>query len=94
MSVGNAMRRLVPPGSLVLFLLFLTGIWLTLSPFAMTSQPSGQSWIASTINTVTLGVVLLVVSLLGILAYMALALRDLIRETQAKPEADQEAASG
>ncbi len=94
MSVGNAMRRLVPPGSVVLFLLFLTGIWLTLSPFAMTTQPSGQPWIASTITTVTIGGVLMVVSLLGILAYMALALRDLLREAQAKPEADQEAASG
>ncbi len=93
MSVGNAMRRLVPPGSLVLFLLFLAGIWLTLSPFAMTTQSSGQPWIASTITTVTIGGVLLVVSLLGILAYMALALRDLIRETQAKQEADQETAS-
>ena len=93
MSVGNAMRRLVPPGSVVLFLLFLTGIWLTLSPFAMTTQPSGQHWIASTITTVTIGGVLMVVSLLGILAYMALALRDLIRETQAKEEADRQTAS-
>jgi len=94
MSVGNAIRQLVPPGSLVLFLLFLTGIWLTLSPFAMTTQPSGQPWIASTITTVTIGGVLMVVSLLGILAYMALALRDLIRETQAKEEADRQTASG
>ena len=94
MSVRNAMRRLVPPGSLVLFLLFLTGIWLTLSPFAMTTQPSGQSWIASTITTVTIGGVLMVVSLLGILAYMALELRNLLRETQAKPEADRQTASG
>jgi hypothetical protein len=94
MSVGNAMRRLVPPGSLVLFLLFLTGIWLTLSPFAMTTQPSGQPWIASTITTVTIGGVLMVISLLGILAYMALELRDLLRETQAKPEADRQTASG
>jgi hypothetical protein len=94
MSVGNAIRRLVPPGSVVLFLVFLTGIWLTLSPFAMTTQPSGRPWIASTITTVTSGVVLLVVSLLGILAYMALALRDLLRETRAKQEADQQAASG
>ncbi len=93
MSVRNAMGRLVPPGSLVLFLLFLTGIWLTMSPFAMTTQPSGQPWIASTITTVTIGGVLLVVSLLGILAYLALALRDLMRETQAKQEADQETAS-
>ena len=94
MSVGNAMRRLVPPGSVVLFLLFLTGTWLSLSPFAMTTQPSGQPWIASTINTVALGGMLLVVSLLGILCYMALALRDLMREIQAKQEADQETASG
>jgi cytochrome c oxidase assembly factor CtaG len=93
MSVGNAMRRLVPPGSLVLFLLFLTGVWLTMSPFAMTTQPSGQPWIVSTINTVAIGGVLMIVSLLGILAYMALALRDLIRETQAKQEANEQTAS-
>lgn len=93
MQLGNAMRRLVPPGSLVLFLLFLTGIWLTISPFAMTTQPSGQPWSASTINTVALGGVLMVVSLFGILGYLALALRDLIRETQAKQEANQETAS-
>ena len=94
MPIGDAMRRLVPPGSVVLFLLFLTGVWLTLSPFAMTTQPSGQLWIASTITTVTIGGVLMVVSLLGILAYLALALRDLTRETQAKQAADQQTASG
>jgi len=93
MSVGNALRRLVPPGSLVLFLLFLTGIWLTISPFAMTTQPSGQPWSASTINTVTIGAVLIVVSLLGIVVYMTLALRDLLRKAQARQQADQETAS-
>ena len=94
MSVGNAMRRLVPLGSIVLFLLFLTGIWLTISPFAMTTQPSGQPWIASTINTVALGGVLMIVSLLGILGYMGLGLRDLLREAQARQEATQETAAG
>lgn len=93
MRIGDAMRRILPPGSLVLFLLFLTGIWLTMSPFAMTTQPSGQHWMASTINNVTIGVVLMVVSLLAILAYLVLALRDLIREAQAKQEASQETAS-
>jgi hypothetical protein len=93
MRISDAMRWLVPLGSLVLFLLFLTGVWLTMSPFAMTTQPSGQPWIVSTINTVTIGSVLMVVSLLGILAYMALALRDLIRETQAKQEANEQTAS-
>jgi cytochrome c oxidase assembly factor CtaG len=93
MSLGDLMRRILPPGSFVLFLLFLTGIWLTISPFAMTTQPSGQHWIASTINNVTIGGVLMAVSLFGILAYLALALRDLMREVQAKQEADQETAS-
>jgi hypothetical protein len=93
MSVRNATLRLVPLGSVVLFLFFLTGIWLTMSPFAMTTQPSGHPWIASTINNVTLGAILMVVSLFGILAYLALALRDLLREAQARQEANQETAS-
>ena len=91
MSMRNAMRRLLPPGSFVLFLLFLAGIWLTISPFAMTTQPSGAHWIASTINAVTIGAVMMVVSLLGILGYLLFALRDLIRETQAKQETEQQA---
>ncbi len=93
MRIGDAMRRLVPPGSYVLLLFFLTGIWLTISPLAMTTQSSGQHWIASTITNVTMGATLMVVSLSGILGYMALALRDLMRETQAKQETDQQPAS-
>jgi len=84
MSMSNAMRRLIPPGSYVLFLFFLAGIWLTISPFAMTTQPSGLHWIPSTVNNVTIGVIMMVVSLLGILGYLLFALRDLIRETQAE----------
>lgn len=89
MHLGDAMRRLIPPGSYVLFLFFLAGIWLTISPFAMTTQPSGAHWIASTINNVTIGTIMIVVSLLGILGYMLFALRDLIREAQAKQAAEQ-----
>ncbi len=92
MSVRNAIQRLLPPGSVMLFLLFLTGIWLTMSPFATTTQPSGQHWIASTINNVAVGVTMMVVSLLGILGYMAFALHDLIRETQARQETTEQAA--
>jgi len=83
------MRRLIPPGSYVLFLFFLTGIWLIMSPFVLTGQPTGQHWIASTINNVAIGGVLMVVSLLGILSYMGLALRDLIRESQVKQAAQE-----
>ena len=89
MSMSNAMRRLIPPGSYVLFLFFLVGIWLTISPFAMTTQPSGSHWIASTVNNVTIGVIMMVVSLLGILGYLLFALHDLIRETQARRVAEQ-----
>ena len=91
MRMGGVMRRLVPPGSYVLVLFFLTGIWLAISPFAMTTQPSGQHWSASTVNNVTLGGILMVVSLLGILSFMVFALRDLLREAQAKQLAEQAA---
>jgi hypothetical protein len=92
MSMRNAMRRLIPPGSYVLFLFFLAGIWLTISPFAMTTQPSGLHWIPSTVNNVTIGVIMMVVSLLGILGYLLFALRDLIRETQAERVVEQQVA--
>ena len=82
MQVRDVMRRLMPPGSYVLVLFFLTGIWLAMSPFVMTTQPSGAHWTAATINTVTIGGVLMLVSLFGILGYMLFALRDLLREAQ------------
>ena len=84
MQISEVLRRLVPPGSSVLLLFFLTGIWLTISPCAMTTQSSGQHWIASTITNVTIGAILMVVSLLGVLGYLALALRELTREIQVK----------
>ena len=84
MKMKDLMQRLIPPASYVLFLFFLTGIWLVISPFAMTTQPVGAHWIASTINNVTLGAILMVVSLLGILSYMIFALRDVLREAQAR----------
>lgn len=87
MRLGDAMRRLIPPGSYILILFFLTGIWLAISPFAMTTQPSGQHWIASTVNNVVIGTILMVVSLSGILSYMIFALRDLLREARASQEA-------
>lgn len=84
MRVGDAMRRLVPLGSYVLFLFFLTGIWVTISPFVMQTQPSGGHWLASTINNVVIGGILMVVALTGILGYMLFALRDLLRDAAAE----------
>ena len=91
MQLKDLMRRLIPPASYVLFLFFLTGIWLAMSPFIMTTQPAGAHWIASTINNVTLGAILMVVSLAGILGYLGFALRDVMREAQAKQAADEAA---
>jgi hypothetical protein len=90
MPIGNAMRRLIPPGSYVLLLFFLTGIWVAISPFVMTTQPSGHHWIASTINNVVIGAVLMVVSLAGILGYLVFALQDLLREAQARQEVSEQ----
>jgi hypothetical protein len=86
MSVRDAMRRLIPPGSYVLFLFFLSGIWVVISPFAMTTQPSGQHWITATVNNVVIGTILMVIALFGILGYLLFALRDLLREAQASQE--------
>jgi hypothetical protein len=85
------MRRLIPLPSYILLLFFLTGGWLIMSPFAMQTQSSGQHWSASTVNNVVLGGILVLVSLLGILGFMGLALRDLLREAQARQLAEQAA---
>ena len=55
----------------------------------MTTQPAGAHWTAPTINNVTLGAILMVVSLLGILSYMTFALRDVMREAQSKQAANE-----
>lgn len=82
MHPADVMRRLFPLGSYVLLLFFLTGIWVAISPFAMTTQPSGAHWIPSTVNNVVVGTILIVVSLLGIVGYMAFELRDILREAR------------
>ena len=92
MRTRDAVRRLIPPGSFVFFLLFLVGMLLTISAFDLTSQPSVSHWIAATINIVTVGAIMMVVSLLGILGYMLFALHDMIREAEAK-QADEQQAS-
>ena len=89
MRPRDFMRQIIPPASYVLLLFFLTGIWLTMSPFAMTTQTAGAHWIASTINNVTLGTIMIVVSLVGILGYAGLALRDIMREAQVKQTTDE-----
>lgn len=93
MRTRDMMRQLIPPASFALFLFFLAGIWLVMSPFVMMTQPAGAHWISSTINNVTLGTIMIVVSLIGILSYAGFALRDILREAQAKQAADEVVAS-
>lgn len=91
MSASAAMKRVIPAGSYVLFLLFLAGIWVAISPFVMTTQPAGQSWLTSTVNDVVIGVILMVVALFGIVGYMLFALRDLLHEAQVRQEMAEQA---
>lgn len=81
------MKRLISPGIYALVLLFLGGIWLAVSPFAMQSQPAGAIWKNFTINNIVIGAILIGVSLIGIVGYIAFALRDLLRElSTSQPE--------
>lgn len=72
------MNRLFSPGIYVLLLIFIAGIWLCVSPFAMQTQAAGEAWTAATINNVGAGGLLIAVSLLGVLIHTGLALRQLV----------------
>jgi uncharacterized Tic20 family protein len=82
------MSRLIPPGMFILVLTLCAGVWLVVSPFALQSQPVGGAWIASTVNNVATGGVLFAVSLIGILAILALSLRDLVHAAAAARAAE------
>ena len=47
----------------------LAGAWLMLAPFALGYQPSGAAWVNATVTDFWTGVILLVISLLGMLLY-------------------------
>ncbi len=82
------MSRLISPGTYVLALLFVAGVWLAASPFIMQTQPAGATWTPSTLNDVAAGGVLIVVSLGGILTHLGLALRDLVGLAAARTGAE------
>jgi len=69
-------------------LLFLLGIWLVVAPFATQTQPIEGSWQLATIDDIVAGGVLILVSLLGGLISLALALREAVleKEYQEEPE--------
>jgi cytochrome c oxidase assembly factor CtaG len=79
-------KRMLSPGIYGLGLLFLLGIWLVVAPFATQTQPVEGSWQLATINDVAAGGVLILVSLLGGLISVALALREAVLEKEYQEE--------
>ncbi|MDI3317086.1 MAG: hypothetical protein QJR14_05655 [Bacillota bacterium] len=69
----------ISAGFWALLVLFLGGLWLVLSPFALVaSQPAGRPWTAATISNVAAGGGLTLVALAGMVGYLAFWLRDLL----------------
>ena len=68
-------ERLVSPGIYVLMIVFLAGVWLVMVPFVMQNQPAGATWQVATIDDVASGGALIVVSGLGVLINLGLAIQ-------------------
>ena len=81
-------KRMLSPGVYGLVLLFLLGVWLVVAPFVTQTQPIVGPWQLATINDVADGGVLILISLLGGLISLALALREAVleKEYQEEPE--------
>ncbi|MCL6521807.1 MAG: hypothetical protein K6U79_05455 [Firmicutes bacterium] len=78
------MRRF-SAGFWALLLLFLGGLWLVLSPFAVVaSQPARLPWSSSTISNVAAGGGIALVALAGMMGYLLLWLRELLAEAAAR----------
>ena len=67
------MNRLLSPGIITLALTLAGGIWITVSPFVMNSQPAGV-WSHVAANNVVAGTVLIIASLLGMGIHLVLVL--------------------
>ncbi|HUZ03421.1 MAG TPA: hypothetical protein VMU89_24010 [Thermomicrobiaceae bacterium] len=73
------MSRLVSPGIVALLLVLVAGAWLISAPVAIGFQPTGAAWLTATKNDVAVGGLLVAVALVGVLGFLMLALRDLVR---------------
>jgi hypothetical protein len=78
------MDRLLSPGIVSLALTCAAGIWITVSPFVMNSQPAGV-WSHVAVNNVVAGTVLVIASLLGIGTHLVLALHAHAQDIQERP---------
>ena len=80
------MNRLISPGIITLALTFAAGIWITVSPFVMNSQPAGV-WSHVAVNNVVAGTILIIASLLGIGTHLVLVLLAHAQDTQEQASA-------
>ena len=72
------MNRLISRGTYILPLTLILGVWSSISPFVLQTQPAASAWSTGTINNVIAGGILIGVSLLGISSQLVLALRELV----------------
>jgi hypothetical protein len=78
------MDRLLSPGIVCLALTCAAGIWITVSPFVMNSQPAGF-WSHVAVNNVAAGTIIVIASLLGIGAHLVLGLHARAQDIQERP---------
>jgi len=81
-------ERLISPAVYVQALFFLIGVWLVIAPFAMGTQPISGSWQDATINDVAVGAVLILLSLLGTLVPLAMALNTAVKRLELQSPAE------
>ena len=67
------MNHSISPGIVALALTGAGGVWVTVSPFVMNSQPAGV-WSHVAVNNVATGTILIIASLLGIGNHLVLTL--------------------
>lgn len=67
-------------------LMFVAGVWLFLAPFIVEYQKVGQDWIDATKNDLWTGGVLIAVSTITLVLFLAFALRDAVNKRAAARE--------
>ena len=81
-------------GLVTTMLTFVAGIWMFLAPFIMEYQRVGEDWLDATRNDMWTGSILMAVSALAFLLFVAYALRDAARADEHRREEEDSQNSG
>jgi hypothetical protein len=76
-------RRTTTVAASSLAVLLAAGVWLFLAPFLFDYQSDATAWVTATKNHVATGVVLVGASLVSLLGFVVLAVRDAVRRSGA-----------